>query len=182
MADKNYVYYVEGQCEEKLLKILKTDMRLIRPGKVIKRNVIQDKLRQAQLKTLKKGTTAVLVFDTDTDNTDILFENIELLKRETAISKVLCITQVENLEDEIVRSCNVNTAKELTNSKSTSSFKSDFIRASNLKGTLENHEFLLSKLLEQIHDKEAISWHTKRSRSNKTKKIIKLPLAILCNL
>ena len=55
MADKNYVYYVEGQCEEKLLKILKTDMRLIRPGKVIKRNVIQDKLRQAQLKTLKKG-------------------------------------------------------------------------------------------------------------------------------
>ena len=127
MADKNYVYYVEGQCEEKLLKILKTDMRLIQPGKVIKRNVIQDKLRPAQLKTLKKGTTAVLVFDTDTDN--------------TAISKVICITQVENLEDEIVRSCNVNTAKELTNSKSTSSFKSDFIRASNLKGTLENHDF-----------------------------------------
>ena len=136
MADKNYVYYVEGQCEEKLLKILKTDMRLIQPGKVIKRNVIQDKLRQAQLKTLKKGTTAVLVFDTDTDNTDILFENIELLKRETAISKVLCITQVENLEDE----------KELTNSKSTSSFKSDFIRASNLKGTLENHDFCFQDL------------------------------------
>ena len=67
MADKNYVYYVEGQCEEKLLKTLKTDMRLIQPGKVIKRNVIQDKLRQAQLNTLKKGTTAVLVFDTDTD-------------------------------------------------------------------------------------------------------------------
>lgn len=111
MADKNYVYYVEGQCEEKLLKILKTDMRLIQPGKVIKRNVIQDKLRPAQLKTLKKGTTAVLVFDTDTDNTDILFENIELLKRETAISKVICITQVENLEDEIVRSCNVNYGK-----------------------------------------------------------------------
>lgn len=146
MADKNYVYYVEGQCEEKLLKILKTDMRLIQPGKVIKRNVIQDKLRQVQLKTLKKGTTAVLVFDTDTDNTDILFENIELLKRETAISKVLCITQVENLEDEIVRSCNVNTAKELTNSKSTSSFKSDFIRASNLKGTLENHDFCFQDL------------------------------------
>ena len=26
--------------------------------------------------------------------------------------------------------------------------------------------------MEQIYDKEAISWHTKRSRSNKTKKII----------
>ena len=58
MVDKNYVYYVEGQCEEKLLKVLKTDMRLIQPGKIIKRNVIQDKLRHAQLTTLKKGTTA----------------------------------------------------------------------------------------------------------------------------
>ena len=33
-------------------------MRLIQPGKIIKRNVIQDKLRHAQLTTLKKGTTA----------------------------------------------------------------------------------------------------------------------------
>ena len=146
MGDKNYVYYVEGQCEEKLLKILKTDMRLIRPGKVIKRNVIQDKLRHAQLTTLKKGTTAVLVFDTDTDNTAILFE--------TAISKVICITQVENLEDEIVRSCDVNTAKELTNSKSTGSFKSDFIRASNLKGTLEKHQFCFQDLWSKSTTKE----------------------------
>ena len=66
-------------------------MRLIQPGKVIKRNVIQDKLRQAQLKTLKKGTTAVLVFDTDTDNTDILFENIELLKHN--LIYILCLNQ-----------------------------------------------------------------------------------------
>ncbi len=154
MGDKNYVYYVEGQCEEKPLKVLKTDMRLIQPGKIIKRNVIQDKLRHAQLTTLKKGTTAVLVFDTDTNNTDILFENIELLKREAAISKVICITQVENLEDEIVRSSDVNTAKELTNSRSTSSFKSDFIRASNLKGTLEKHQFCFQDLWSKSTTKE----------------------------
>lgn len=157
MGDKNYVYYVEGQCEEKLIKILKTDMRLIQPGKIIKRNVIQDKLRQAQLTTLKKGTIAVLVFDTDTNNTDILFANIELLERETAISKVICITQVENLEDEIVRSCDVNTAKELTNSKSTGSFKSDFIRASNLKGTLEKHQFCFRDLWSKSTTKEQYS-------------------------
>lgn len=157
MGDKNYVYYVEGQCEEKLIKILKTDMRLIQPGKIIKRNVIQDKLRKAQLTTLKKGTTAVLVFDTDTNNTNILFANIELLEREAAISKVLCITQVENLEDEIVRSCDVKTAKELTNSKSTDSFKSDFIRASNLKGTLEKHKFCFRDLWSKSATKEQYS-------------------------
>lgn len=147
MGDKNYIYYAEGQCEEKLLKVLKTDMQLIRPGKISKYNVIQEKLKMAQLRTLKKGTTAVLVFDTDTtDNTNILKENIDILKKHSAVSKVICITQVENLEDEIVRSCNVNKAQELTNSKSVSSFKTDFIKASDLKGTLEKHKFCFDKL------------------------------------
>ena len=100
MGDKNYIYYAEGQCEEKLLEVLKTDMQLIRPGKISKYNVIQEKLKMAQLRTLKKGTTAVLVFDTDTtDNTNILKENIDILKKYSAISNVICITQVENLED-----------------------------------------------------------------------------------
>lgn len=61
---------------------------------------------------------------------------------------------VENLEDEIVRSCDVNTAKELTNSKSTGSFKSDFIRASNLKGTLEKHQFCFQDLWSKSTTKE----------------------------
>lgn len=147
MGDKNYIYYAEGQCEEKLLEVLKTDMQLIRPGKISKYNVIQEKLKMAQLRTLKKGTTAVLVFDTDTaDNTNILKENIDILKKYSAISNVICITQVENLEDEIVRSCDVSKAQELTNSKSVSSFKSDFIKASNLKGTLEKHKFCFENL------------------------------------
>lgn len=147
MGDKNYIYYVEGQCEEKLLEVLKTDMQLIRPGKISKYNVIQEKLKMAQLRTLKKGTTAVLVFDTDTTgNINILKENIDILGKYSAVSKVICITQVENLEDEIVRSCDVSKAQELTNSKSVSSFKSDFIKASNLKGTLEKHKFCFVNL------------------------------------
>ena len=147
MGDKNYIYYAEGQCEEKLLEVLKTDMQLIRLGNISKYNVIQEKLKMAQLRTLKKGTTAVLVFDTDTtDNTNILKENIDILKKYSAISNVICITQVENLEDEIVRSCDVSKAQELTNSKSVSSFKSDFIKASNLRGTLEKHKFCFENL------------------------------------
>lgn len=95
-----------------------------------------------------------MVFDTDTDNTDILFENLELLKRENAIDKIICVTQVENLEDEIVRSCDVNVAKELTHSKSISAFKTDFIRASNLKGTLEKHNFCFENLWSKSTMKE----------------------------
>lgn len=157
MADKNYIYYVEGQCEEKLLKTLKTDMQLIHPGKILKYNVMQEKLKKAQLRTLKKGTAAVLVFDTDTNNINILKENISILKNASAISKIICVTQVENLEDEIVRSCDVNNAQELTNSKSVSSFKSDFIKASNLKGTLEKHKFCFETLWSKTSKKNEYS-------------------------
>lgn len=33
---KYYQYYVEGQDEEKLIQVLKTELRLIEPGKVEK--------------------------------------------------------------------------------------------------------------------------------------------------
>lgn len=38
-------YFVEGADEKRLLDTLKTDMRLILPGKVEKFNVVQDKLK-----------------------------------------------------------------------------------------------------------------------------------------
>lgn len=144
--NNNFLYYVEGACEEKLLKTLKTDMQLIQPGKILKCNVMQTKIKRAQLKTLKNRTTVVLVFDTDTENTIILRQNIDMLNKQSAISRVICITQVDNLEDELERSCDVHNVYEITNSKSVDSFKHDFINASNLKTTLENHKFCFDKL------------------------------------
>ena len=37
---KNYQYYVEGEDEEKIVKVLKTELRLIEPGKIEKFNVL----------------------------------------------------------------------------------------------------------------------------------------------
>ena len=39
MKSKYMLYYVEGDDEKKLLDVLKTDLRLIKPGKVQKLNV-----------------------------------------------------------------------------------------------------------------------------------------------
>ena len=74
---------------------------------------------------LKMGTVVVLVFDTDAGNIDTLKENIKFLNKQKTIKKVLCITQVKNLEDELKRSCNIKEIKELTGSKSNSDFKHD---------------------------------------------------------
>lgn len=83
----------------------------------------------------------VLIFDTDTDNVARLDKNIEKLKSCSAISAVVTIPQVPNLEGELVRSCNIKVITELLNSKSTKEYKSDLIRVSNLDQKLKVHQF-----------------------------------------
>jgi len=86
----------------------------------------------SRLLPLKPGTTVILVFDTDTDNSQILKTNIEFISSRTNILKVLCVTQVKNLEDEILRSCTIKHIRDLTNSKSDKEYKADLIHITNL--------------------------------------------------
>ena len=87
------------------------------------------------------GKNCFLVFDTDKDNVKILNDNIKALKTCTAVSKVITIPQVSNVEDELVRSCNIRQIKELLNSRSNSAFKSDIIKVTNLHSKLKEHQF-----------------------------------------
>ena len=105
---KNYQYYVEGEDEEKIVKVLKTELRLIEPGKIEKFNVVSEQFTNLRVMSLKMGTVVVLVFDTDAGNIDILKKNIEFLKKQKSIKKVLCITQVKCLEDELKRERKAN--------------------------------------------------------------------------
>jgi hypothetical protein len=47
-----FQYYVEGDDEKRLIEVLKTDMRLIIPGKVQILNVVQERLTDLKLRTL----------------------------------------------------------------------------------------------------------------------------------
>lgn len=123
-------YYVEGKDEEKLIHVLKSDLCVIRSGKVQRLNVIEHLLTDAQLMTLRVGTMVVLIFDTDTQHTNILSRNLEKL----------------NLEDESVRSCDIKKITELLDSKSNKDFKSDFIQANNLANKLREHQFDINRL------------------------------------
>lgn len=142
---KYYHYFVEDENEEKIVNVLKTDLQLIIPGKVQKFNVVEQKLTKFRLMSLKYGTTVVLVFDTDTGKVSTLKENINFLKKESAVADVLCVMQVLNLEDEFKRSCNIRQIKELTNSKSNSDFKCDMLSDSKFYQKLVKHKFDLSK-------------------------------------
>jgi len=136
-----YQYYVEGETDKKMVDVLKTEYRVIIPGKTRKFNVINERLTRSRLIDLSPGTIVVLVFDTDVKSYDILIENIEFLKSETIVKDVICITQVGNLEDELVRSCNIKYIKELTGSRSNKEFKGDMLKINNLKQKLDEKGF-----------------------------------------
>jgi hypothetical protein len=138
-------YFVEGEDEEKVLSVLKTDMQLIVPGKVNKLNVVQDKISKARLMNLRPETSVVMVFDTDTFNVNVLKENIEILKNTSFVRSIICVTQVKNLEDELIRSCDIKNIRELTGSKTDSGYKHDLIKASNLAALLKKHGFDMRK-------------------------------------
>lgn len=142
---KYYHYFVEGENEEKIIQVLKSDLRMIEPGKVQKFNVIEQKLTKLRLMSLKPGTTVILVFDTDTGNAETLQKNIEFLQDQSTIKDVLCIMQVKNLEDELLRSCNIKQIKELTGSKSNSDYKRDMLKDNHFDKKLIKSKFDISK-------------------------------------
>ncbi|MBO5495641.1 MAG: hypothetical protein J5964_07980 [Eubacterium sp.] len=144
MKNKYYQYFVEGEDEKKLLNTLKNQLRVIQPGKVQKLNVVESKISTNIIRTLKQGTIVILVFDTDTNNTDILNWNIKKLNDSHVISKVITVPQVKNLEDELLRSCNIKDIKDLLNSRSKKEYKSDLIRVTNLDAKLIEHSFDIS--------------------------------------
>ncbi len=141
MKSKYVLYYVEGDDEKKLLDVLKTDLRLIKPGKIQKLNVSTQEITVARLRTLSRDTMVVLVFDTDAGNVEILKNNIKTLKDCKAVSDIVIIPQVPNLEGELVRSCDIRNIKELLNSKTNGEFKSDIMSVSNLAKKLQEHKF-----------------------------------------
>lgn len=62
--------------------------------------------------------------------------------------KIVYLAQVLNFEDEIVRATDINKAIELTKSKSTSNFKTDFckLKVPECRELLKRHNFDVSKL------------------------------------
>lgn len=141
MKSKYVRYYVEGDDEKKFLDVLKTKLGIIKPGKVEKLNVVQEEITEMRLRPLLNGTMVVLVFDTDAGQMEILEHNLTKLRKCSAVSEIVTIPQVTNLEEELVRSCDIKNIVDLLNSKSVTSFKSDLKRISNLDTKLREHKF-----------------------------------------
>ena len=143
-----YHYFVEGDDEKKLLNTLKLQLECIASGKVDILNVVQERISTAKVRTLKSDTIVVLVYDTDVANTTILKSNIKISIMPSYIGKF--IPQVYNLEDELLRSCNIKSISALFGSSGTSNFKRDFKNCTNLDSKLQQNNFDVTLLWNKI--------------------------------
>ena len=149
--NQRFVYLVEGECEEKLLRVFRERGGMITDGKVMVFNAANRKLVPARINNFPRDTIWILIFDTDRGSTDILRGNISLLKKSGA-REVWCIPQVTNLEDELKRATDVKEIKELTGSKSNADYKRDFINDKSLLKHLSAHRFDFDKFWETKDD------------------------------
>ena len=156
------IYFVEGECEAKLINALKEAPAVIRPGKIKIINVIQNVLSSSQLVQIQAGTTVVLAFDTDVPKTDCLQENIRQLRKKCTKVELVFLAQVRNFEEELVRCTDVERASELTHSRSNKDFKRDFCATTNTRYLLDRHNLVLSKLW-TTHPPEEFSFVTSNS-------------------
>jgi len=149
-----YQYYVEGDCEKKLIGVFKEKKDMILPGKVEVFNVMQQRFTDTKLRLLSPGTIVILVFDTDKSDLKILKENIECLKKNTRIKDIWLVLQVNNMEDELIRATDIREIKDLLGCESNKDFKHCFIQEKNLYGKLQAHRFDFTSLWNSNADGE----------------------------
>ena len=141
------VYFVEGECEKKLIDAMKSYPSLIRPGKVHIFNTIQNSLSYSILVPINEGDL-VFVFDSDVPSTGHLKENISLVKKvcRGKTIRLLFLVQVRNFEDELVRATDARKVTEITGSRSMKDFKSDFIALKDCRSVLRRHSFDVNRI------------------------------------
>ena len=154
MMKKNngtYVYLVEGETEEKMVRILKESY--IFSGKTL--ILHQQKISSALLRMLPRDSYVVIIFDTDVpetrDNLDITLQRLK-----NSGLNALLIPQIQNLEDEIIYSTSIKKITELLDSKSSSDFKRDFLKEKNTLKKLKDEDFDIKKFWSRIADENSV--------------------------
>lgn len=154
---EHYIYLCEGQIEKKLLEIFIKEFHILIPGKLEVFNVIQDRLKTSYLAAHSKYTHFVLVFDTDTNNSTILQENLRFLQNHFSQDKIIVVPQVRNIEDELVYCCDVKHVWDLAKYHTLKDFKDNVTTDNTLGKKLIKYKFN-SKLLWSRTPKDKFSF------------------------
>lgn len=168
MPHKLVHYFVEGECEKKLIDAFKIEpYNVFLPGKVSVFNFLKEKITPNRLMMLERNTIIILVYDIDILETEILEKNIMTLKL-YGFKEIYHIQSIRNFEDEIVYSCNISNINEVFKTAGTKEFKSNFIRHKDIVNKLNSCQFNADKIWSRVND---ISPFKKYSNEDKIKYI-----------
>ncbi|MCR5350801.1 MAG: hypothetical protein K6E20_07415 [Acholeplasmatales bacterium] len=161
---KIYQYFVEGECEEKLINALKSrPIEYLTSGKVMVFNFTNKLITNQRIAVLNRDTTIILVYDIDVNKTEILDKNIEKL-RKFGFTKIYHVQSIDNFEDEIVYSTNLKSINSLFGTVGTEELKKEFIHSSNIIKKLDSVDFNKDKLWSRTNTKEPFKkYSTKES-------------------
>lgn len=132
-AQRKTIYLVEGEDEKKIVQMLISDFRFVRPGKVYVMNILQRKVTKARAATWGENVSVILIFDTDVMRTNIFDQNLAMLKKLSNVRETIFIPQVLNLEDELLRASKIKHIRAITKSRTDGEWKGDLIRRTNLQ-------------------------------------------------
>ena len=120
-------YYVEGECEEKIIKAFQHEPVGFSVGRIDVINPAEKVISKLRISQLKKDTTVILVYDVDVANERIIEENVNLLKQSKNIKAIYHVQSINNFEDEIVYSCKISSINDIFKTRSASEFKNKFL-------------------------------------------------------
>ncbi|SMN13341.1 hypothetical protein BHECKSOX2_403 [Bathymodiolus heckerae thiotrophic gill symbiont] len=136
---RQVLYFYEGESEKKLITYLK-DRQIIKPGRIKKFNLWQDKFTSIERTLpLRKRLKLYFIIDTDALKSVKWFkDNLKKLKK----YNICLIVQSKNLEDELSYMCEQSKKQLFTafDASNKEEFTSKFIKA-NLVGKLRNCNF-----------------------------------------
>lgn len=145
-----YQYFTEGETEKRLVDWLKTEKRLIKPGKSMVFNMFQRAVTNPLLMKISESTIVVVIFDTDliSPNMDMFLSNISKLSKSRTVKKVLLIPQCKNLEDELIRCTSIRQITDFFPSENVEKFKAKFLDSNDhfLSNKFRENDFDFSKL------------------------------------
>lgn len=165
LANNIYHYFVEGECEEKLINTFKMPpYQYFQSGKVDVFNFINNRISNQRLTALNKRTIIILVYDIDVEKIDILDENTKKIK--DAGFRVYHIQSIKCFEDEMVFSTNLKDINDMFDTENMEEFKHRFINQKNIDKKLERISFNINKIWSRLNTREPFKKYAKKESLN----------------
>ena len=168
-SNKIYHYFVEGECEEKLINTYKTiPYQYFQSGKVEVYNFINKEFTNQRLLALSNKAIIILVYDIDIENMKVFELNVKKLIN--AGFKVYHIQSIKNFEDEILYSTKLKKINDMFKTENYDEFKHMFINHNRIDVKLDKSHFNIDKIWSRLNNNEPFKKYSKQESINLIRK------------